>query len=66
MILGRVSVSIVGGKFGLMEASLRRLPIFRPIREGSVMAHSKPNVELNEDQEAEAQRIYERLRGAFD
>jgi len=30
------------------------------------MAHSKPNLELNEEQEAEAQRIYERLRGAFD
>ena len=30
------------------------------------MSHSKPNLELNEEQEAEAQRIYERLRGAFD
>ncbi len=30
------------------------------------MACSKPNVELNEEQEAEAQRIYERLEGAFD
>ena len=30
------------------------------------MALSQPNVSLNEDQEAEAQRIYERLRGAFD
>ena len=30
------------------------------------MALSKPNVSLNEDQEAESQRIYERLRGAFD
>ena len=30
------------------------------------MARSKGNVELNEEQEAEAQRIYERLRGAFD
>jgi hypothetical protein len=25
-----------------------------------------PNVELNDEQEAEAQRIYERLQGAFD
>lgn len=30
------------------------------------MAHSDPNLELNEEQAAEAQRIYERLRGAFD
>lgn len=30
------------------------------------MSVSKPNVELDEDQEAESQRIYERLRGAFD
>lgn len=30
------------------------------------MARSKPSMELNEEQEAEAQRIYERLRGAFD
>jgi hypothetical protein len=30
------------------------------------MARSQPNVDLNEDQEAESQRIYERLRGAFD
>jgi hypothetical protein len=30
------------------------------------MRRSQPNVELNEQQEAEAQRIYERLRGAFD
>ena len=30
------------------------------------MARSQPNVSLNEEQEAESQRIYERLRGAFD
>lgn len=30
------------------------------------MSLSQPNVELNEEQEAESQRIYERLRGAFD
>jgi hypothetical protein len=30
------------------------------------MARSKLNVELNEEQEAESQQIYERLRGAFD
>jgi hypothetical protein len=30
------------------------------------MARSQPQLELNEEQEAEAQRIYERLRGAFD
>jgi len=30
------------------------------------MARSKPDVELNEEQEAESQRIYERLRGVFD
>jgi hypothetical protein len=30
------------------------------------MARSQPNMELNEEQEAESQRIYERLRGAFD
>ena len=30
------------------------------------MRRGQPNVELNEQQEAEAQRIYERLRGAFD
>lgn len=30
------------------------------------MRASHSNVELNEEQEAEAQRIYERLRGAFD
>jgi hypothetical protein len=30
------------------------------------MARSKLNVQLNEEQEAKSQRIYERLRGAFD
>lgn len=30
------------------------------------MARCKPQMELNEEQQAEAQRIYERLRGAFD
>ena len=30
------------------------------------MGLSQPNVSLNEEQEAESQRIYERLRGAFD
>lgn len=30
------------------------------------MGRSKPILELNEEQEAEAQRIYERLRGAFE
>jgi hypothetical protein len=30
------------------------------------MARSKLNVQLNEEQGAESQRIYERLRGAFD
>lgn len=30
------------------------------------MSGSKSTVELNEEQEAESQRIYERLRGAFD
>lgn len=30
------------------------------------MSRSKPNIELHEEQEAEAQRIYERLQGAFD
>ena len=30
------------------------------------MSRSKPVVELDEEQEAEAQRIYERLQGAFD
>ena len=30
------------------------------------MSRSQPNVELNEDQEAESQRIYERLEAAFD
>ena len=30
------------------------------------MRRSQPHVELNDEQEAEAQRIYERLRGAFD
>lgn len=30
------------------------------------MRRSMPNVELNDEQEAEAERIYERLRGAFD
>ena len=30
------------------------------------MARSQPNLTLNVEQEAEAQRIYERLRGAFD
>jgi hypothetical protein len=30
------------------------------------MAGSKSTVALNEEQEAESQRIYERLRGAFD
>ena len=30
------------------------------------MRRSQPHVKLNEQQEAEAQRIYERLRGAFD
>jgi hypothetical protein len=31
-----------------------------------MMSGSKLNVELNEEQEAEAQRIYERLRVSFD
>lgn len=30
------------------------------------MAHTSPHVELNEEQETEAQRIYERLRCVFD
>jgi hypothetical protein len=30
------------------------------------MARNKPSIELDEEQEAEAQRIYERLQGAFD
>jgi hypothetical protein len=30
------------------------------------MARSQPSIELDEEQEAEAQRIYERLQGAFD
>ena len=30
------------------------------------MSLSQPKVDLNEEQEAESQRIYERLRGAFD
>lgn len=30
------------------------------------MGFRQPIVELNEEQETEAQRIYERLRGAFD
>ena len=30
------------------------------------MSRSNPNIELDEEQEAEAQRIYERLQGAFD
>ena len=30
------------------------------------MARSQLKVDLNEEQEAEAQRIYERLQGAFD
>ena len=30
------------------------------------MSRSKPSIELDEEQEAEAQRMYERLQGAFD
>jgi hypothetical protein len=30
------------------------------------MSRSRPSIELDEEQEAEAQRIYERLQGAFD
>jgi hypothetical protein len=30
------------------------------------MGRNKPKVELNEEQEAESERIYERLRGAFE
>lgn len=30
------------------------------------MSRQQPDLELNEEQEAESQRIYERLRGAFD
>ena len=30
------------------------------------MSRSKPSIDLDEEQEAEAQRIYERLQGAFD
>ena len=30
------------------------------------MSRSKPSIELDEEQEVEAQRIYERLQGAFD
>jgi hypothetical protein len=30
------------------------------------MVRSKPSIELDEEQAAEAQRIYERLQGAFD
>jgi hypothetical protein len=30
------------------------------------MSRSKTSIELDEEQEAEAQRIYERLQGAFD
>ena len=45
---------------------MEEVAYFPPNLEGTIMARSKPNVELNEEQEAEAQRIYERLRGAFD
>ncbi len=40
---------------------------YRPPKlEGVVLGRIKPDVPLNSDQEAEAQRIYERLRDAFD
>ncbi len=39
---------------------------FPPNLEGTIMATSRPSLGLSEEQEAEAQRIYERLRGAFD
>jgi hypothetical protein len=39
---------------------------FPPNEEGTTMARSKMTVALDAEQEAEAQRIYERLRGAFD
>jgi hypothetical protein len=45
---------------------VEEIAYFPPNLEGSMMARSKPNVELDAEQEAEAQRIYERLRGAFD
>ena len=45
---------------------MEEVAYFPPNLEGSTMGRSKPNVELNEEQEAESQRIYERLRGVFD
>jgi hypothetical protein len=60
-----VSVSIVGGKSVLLEVAWRGLPIFRQVG-GFVMGHTKPDVALDANQEAEAERLYERLRGAFD
>jgi hypothetical protein len=45
---------------------VEEIAYFPPNLEGSIMAGSRPAVELSEEQEAEAQRIYERLRSAFD
>jgi hypothetical protein len=45
---------------------LEEIVYFPPNLEGSIMSRGEPNLTLSEEQEAEAQRIYERLRGAFD
>ena len=45
---------------------MEEVAYFPPNLEGMIMTRSKSPVELNEEQEAESQRIYERLRGAFD
>jgi len=45
---------------------VKEFTYFPPNLEGSIMGVSRPAVGLSEEQEAEAQRIYERLRGAFD
>jgi len=45
---------------------VEEIAYFPPKLEGTIMAHSRPRIELDSEQEAEAERIYERLRGAFD
>ena len=57
----RVSVSKVGGKSALMERREQKGGKFQATEEQTVADHRHSEFDLTADQEAEAQRIYERL-----
>jgi hypothetical protein len=65
-----VSVSIVGGKFALLERARQKGgKSAGRFKEGDGMGSAfprQPGLNLNDQQRAEATRIYERLKDAFD